>query len=181
MILDADFETLAADGKTFTGYYTHRVTNTSYGGVTAAQWDTYTEQYGSYYADMSLFNGTGNANTAVYTAITGARENQRIAVNEGTYIIEADVDADFTDPSTQLYMQWGLYTNDETPVGSFYTNNGDWLVTESTGGMVHIQGTVHFDSKYNNGYLYAFGPRLVTKSTEVQKVKIDNLVLRKAN
>ena len=181
LLLDGDMELVAANGTTFTDYYTHRITNTNYGGIVATKWDTVTEEFGTYYANMTLKNGTGNANSQVYAALTGARANARIPVSSGKYIIEADVDADFTDASTMLYMQWGLYDNNEKAKGNYYSNGGEWIVKESTDGMVHIEGTVTFDEKYDGGYLYAFGPRLVTKSSEVQSVKIDNVVIRRAD
>ena len=179
LLLNGDFEIVDATGKTFTGYYTHRITNVNYGGVTAGTWENETEEFGKYYADMTLYNGTGNANTQVYTAITGTKENARIPIRAGKYIIQASVDATFTDPSTELCMQMGFYSNDEKGMGNYYTNEQEWKVTESTDGMVDVVGKMIIGEEYDGCYLYAFGPRLVTKSSEMQNVKIDNIVFRR--
>ena len=181
LLMDGDFEKIAANGTTFTDYFQHRITNTSYGGTAVGVWDNPGDKYGNYYLDMTLKNGTGNANTQVYAALTGAKGNVRIPVRAGKYIIEADVETTFTDSSTSLYFQWNYFDNNEKQLGSYYTNKGEWIVKESTDGMIHLVGEFTVDDAHDGCYLYAFGTRLVTKSAEVQSAKIDNVVIRRAD
>jgi len=180
LVLNGNFEKAISNGVTFTDYFQHRATNTSYGQFTIGFWDSVNQEFGNTYASATLKNGTGNASTQVYTALTGAQENMRLPIKAGKYILEADVEATFTDASTSLCMQWNYFDNNEKQKGVHYTTADEWLVTESTEGMVHITGEVTIPDEYDGCYLYAFGLRLVTKSADVQSVKVDNLVIKRA-
>lgn len=180
LVLNGDFEKATSNGVTFTDYFQHRATNTSYGQFTIGFWDEATEKYGNTYASATLANKSGNASTQVYTALTGAQENMRLPVKAGKYILEADVEANFTDSSTSMCMQWNYFDNNEKQLGLHYTDESEWLITESTNGMVHVTGEVIIPEEYDGCYLYAFGVRLFTKSSDVQSVKVDNMVIRKA-
>ena len=180
LVLNGNFEKATANGVTFTDYFRHRATNTSYGQFTIGFWDSVSEEFGNTYASATLKNGTGNASTEVYAALTGAQENVRLPIKSGKYILEADVEAIFTDASTSLCMQWNYFDNNEKQQGVHYKTADEWLVTESTDGMQHIVGEVTVGEEYDGCYLYAFGVRLVTKSADDQNVKVDNLVMRRA-
>ena len=182
MVLNGDFEKATENGTTFTQYFQHRATNTSYGQFTIGFWDSVTEKYGKTYASATLKNGTGNASTEVQTALTGAKENMRLPMKPGKYIIEADVEATFTDESTYLCMGWNYFNNNEVQTGArkHSTDASEWRVTKSTNGMEHIVGEITIGEEYEGCYFYAFGLNLYTKSSEEQSVKVDNLVIRRA-
>jgi len=47
--------------------------------------------------------------------------------------------------------------------------------------MIHLVGEFMVEDEHDGHFLYGFGPRLITKSSDVQSAKIDNIVLRRAD